>query len=83
MRLTFCVEGWKHVVLQIKARHQARIAPEAEAAADTTVAKPQLTHPELVLDTLASAKYEELRNMEAFNASVNDYLLALLWRCHK
>ncbi|XP_063392080.1 cytoplasmic dynein 2 light intermediate chain 1 [Cydia fagiglandana] len=67
----------KSTMDMIKARHLSRITPEAEVTGDVATPRPKLTHPEPVLDALASAKYDELRNMESFDFSIGDYLKAL------
>ncbi|XP_068632662.1 cytoplasmic dynein 2 light intermediate chain 1 [Battus philenor] len=61
---------------EVKMRHIARIPLEIEVKEDVSA---ELQHPHLesVLDSLVALKYEQLRNMESFDSSINDYLMCL------
>ncbi|CAG9578773.1 unnamed protein product [Danaus chrysippus] len=60
---------------QIKQRHISRITPETEINQEI---KPlQRSHPEPILDSLATLKYDELRNMEHFDPALNEYLMLI------
>lgn len=57
-------------------RHVARIPLEVEAK-EITNSELQRSHAEPILDSLAALKYEDIRNMELFDPSINDYLMCL------
>nr|XP_026501507.1 cytoplasmic dynein 2 light intermediate chain 1 [Vanessa tameamea] len=59
----------------IKARHLSRISSETEIQLEVKTI--QRSHPEPILDSLAALKYEELRNMESYDPSIDDYLILL------
>ncbi|XP_032515235.2 cytoplasmic dynein 2 light intermediate chain 1 isoform X1 [Danaus plexippus] len=60
---------------QIKQRHISRITPEMDINQEV---KPlQRSHPEPILDSLATLKYDELRNMEHFDPALNEYLMLI------
>ncbi|XP_050347215.1 cytoplasmic dynein 2 light intermediate chain 1 [Nymphalis io] len=59
----------------VKARHLSRITSETEIKQE--VKSIQRSHPEPILDSLVALKYEELRNMESFDPSIDDYLILL------
>ncbi|XP_013142796.1 PREDICTED: cytoplasmic dynein 2 light intermediate chain 1 [Papilio polytes] len=66
----------KSTMDQVKMRHVARIPLEVEAK-EITNFELQRSHPEPILDSLAALKYEDIRNMELFDPSINDYLMCL------
>ncbi|CAG4948706.1 unnamed protein product [Colias eurytheme] len=61
---------------EVKKRYTAKITSEPSIKSDYSQ-DIQRTHPEPILDTLASLKYEELRCMESFEPSIKDYLFGL------
>ncbi|XP_049868131.1 cytoplasmic dynein 2 light intermediate chain 1 [Pectinophora gossypiella] len=76
-------DSWEHIGVakctleQVKARHISRIASEPDLLAEATSTTLQRSHPEPVLDSLAALKYDELRNLEFQDISVNEYLRAM------
>lgn len=63
--------------LQVKIRHVSRIPPAAVSAASNTPTFAQLhAHPEATVDSLVALKYNELRNTESLDISI-DYLLSI------
>ncbi|CAB3223565.1 unnamed protein product [Arctia plantaginis] len=61
---------------QVKMRHLSRIPSNETNIENTPVATQQHAHPETSLDSLLASKYNELRNMESLDISI-DYLLSL------
>ncbi|KAI5638857.1 cytoplasmic dynein 2 light intermediate chain 1 [Phthorimaea operculella] len=62
---------------QVKARHISRIASDADIPPEDASLGIQRSHPEPALDSLAALKYEELRNLDSLDISVDDYLLGI------
>ncbi|CAH2108255.1 unnamed protein product [Euphydryas editha] len=60
---------------QVKLRHLSRITPETEMKLEVTPL--HSSHPEPILDSLVALKYEELRNMESYDPSIDDQLILL------
>ncbi|XP_072939198.1 cytoplasmic dynein 2 light intermediate chain 1 [Epargyreus clarus] len=58
---------------QVKMRHISRIQPESGFSESNKFVL-QRTHPEPILDSLMSLKYQELRNLELFEPSMDEYL---------
>lgn len=56
-------------------RHLSRVPPNETNIVNTPTATQQHVHPEASLDSLLASKYNELRNMESLDISV-DYLLS-------
>lgn len=56
-------------------RHVMRIPLEVET--NETAAELQRNHPEPILDSLVALKFEDLRNMDSYDPSINDYLMCL------
>ena len=62
---------------QVKIRHLTRIPPNTVSSVSDTSASAQMhAHPEAALDSLITLKYNELRNMESLDISI-DYLQSL------
>ncbi|XP_021183564.3 cytoplasmic dynein 2 light intermediate chain 1 [Helicoverpa armigera] len=62
---------------QVKIRHTSRIPPIAVSSDTNTAGSVQKhAHPEAALDSLIDLKYNELRNMESLDISI-DYLLSI------